>query len=62
MTAPVSIFVINFHHGVWRMTRDGRFFGDYRSKALALDGVAEARLVLGEVGRLARVVTSDDTP
>ena len=60
MNGPTSIFAINLHHGIWRATLDGRFFGDYRSKAQALDGVTEARLALGEVGRLARVVTSDD--
>lgn len=58
MTAPVSIFAINLHHGIWRMTLDGRFFGDYRSKEQALEGVAAARIVLGAVGSSARVVIS----
>ena len=56
MSAPQSVFAIKLHHGIWRMTLDGRFFGDYRSKDQALEGVAAARLVLGAVGSSARVV------
>ncbi len=62
MTVPVSTFAINLHHGIWRMTLDGRFFGDYKSRALALEGVAAARLVLGAVGSSARVLISDGAP
>ncbi len=41
---------------------DGAFFGDYRSKTLALESVAEARHALEGSGRTVRVVVAPDEP
>jgi hypothetical protein len=46
------------HHGVWRATLDGQFFGDYRSSRQASEGVEEAALALRADGRTVRVVCS----
>lgn len=39
---------------------DGAFFGDYRSKVLALEGVAEARRALEGSGRIVKIVVAPD--
>jgi hypothetical protein len=46
-----STFQLALRHGIWRVTLDGVFFGDYRSKAHALDGLADARRALAAGGR-----------
>jgi len=46
-----SIFQLALRHGIWRVTLDGAFFGDYRAKAHALDGLSDARRELTAAGR-----------
>ncbi|WP_395646135.1 hypothetical protein [Terricaulis sp.] len=41
---------------IWRVTLDGVFFGDYRSKQNALKGVEDAREALETKGRGSKVV------
>jgi hypothetical protein len=56
MSALASTFEIMARNGVWRATLDGRFFGDYRSNRLAIEGVEEAALALRSDGRTVRIV------
>lgn len=58
MPAPVSTFCLTFRHRIWRVTLDGEFFGDYRSKDQALQGVDDASHALGTVGRTVKVVVN----
>lgn len=46
MSEPRTIFRIEAWRGVWRVTRDGAFYGDYRTLSLARDNtqVVIARL------------------
>lgn len=55
-----SIFQITLRHAIWRVTMDGRFFGDYRSRSQALAGVAEARVALDATGRTVSVIMGND--
>lgn len=45
--------------GIWRVTRDGRFFGDYRAKGHALQAIAEARQTQEASGQRVSVVIDD---
>ncbi len=36
-----TVFHIGQRAGIWRVLRDGRFFGDYREKNWAIDGAEE---------------------
>ncbi len=56
MTRPDSVFVVSFIRMIWRVTLDGVFFGDYRSKQNALKGVEDAREALETKGRGSKVV------
>ncbi len=59
--APLnSIFHIQQRHRIWHVLVDGAFFGDYRSKSLALDSVEEAKRALEQSGRSVKVVTAPD--
>jgi hypothetical protein len=51
-----STFEIAERHGIWRVTLDGVFFGDYRSQANALDGLGDAQRALTSAGRVVSVV------
>lgn len=43
MPAPPSTFMLRLRNGIWRVTFNGQFFGDYRSEGNALEGIAEAQ-------------------
>lgn len=60
MAAPPlsSLFELTLRHRIWRVTLDGAFFGDYRSKDEAMDGVADARRALDAAGRSVKVVVA----
>lgn len=45
--------------GIWRVTRDGRFFGDYRAKGHALEAIAQARRTQEASGQRISVVIND---
>jgi hypothetical protein len=55
MRAP-SKFQISLRHGIWRVTLDGAFYGDYRSQADATDSAEAAAATLREQGRIVTVV------
>jgi hypothetical protein len=54
-----STFEIAERHGIWRVTLDGVFFGDYRSQANALDGLGDAQRALAAAGRVVNVVAPE---
>jgi hypothetical protein len=59
LMAPLSsLFELTLRHRIWRVTLDGSFFGDYRSKDEAMDGVADARRALDAAGRSVKVVVA----
>lgn len=60
MSAPRSTFQIALRHGIWRVTLDGAFFGDYRSKAHALEGLGDAQRALTAAGRVVNIVAPED--
>ena len=59
MIAPRSTLQIALRHGIWRVTLDGAFFGDYRSKTHAIEGLDDARRALTAAGRVVNVVAPD---
>ena len=58
MAAPKSLFQLTRRHQIWRVTLDGVFFGDYRSKQQAMDGVADARRALDAAGRTVEITVT----
>jgi hypothetical protein len=57
-----SLLQITLQHGVWRVTLDGRFFGDYRSKSQAIESAEEARRAMAISGRITNVVVAAEQP
>jgi hypothetical protein len=60
MSAPPSTFELKVHHGIWRVTLDGLFFGDYRSKANAVEGIGESQRALAGAGRFVKIIMPDE--
>ena len=56
MIGPNIVFGLSLRRAIWRVTMDGIFFGDYRNKQQALDGIADARLGLEASGRVIKIV------
>ena len=54
--AGAAAFEVLQRHGVWRVNRDGRFFGDYRNKTAAV-GAAVAAAILPATRDAAAAVT-----
>jgi hypothetical protein len=46
MATAHSTFMLAHRHGIWRVTFDGAFFGDYRSQQHARESVAETQCKL----------------
>ena len=61
MTGQPITFRINLYHGIWRVMRDGAFFGDFRSRSHAVEGAEEAIRILTEAGRSARLTPDSPT-
>lgn len=59
-SAQRSTFCLALHHGIWRVTLDGAFFGDYRSKQNALDGLYDATVALQKTGGVVSIVAPTD--
>jgi hypothetical protein len=43
MAAAQSTFILTRRHGIWRVTIDGAFFGDYRSEQHERESIAETQ-------------------
>lgn len=55
MSAPASTFHITLRHGIWRVTLDGAFYGDYRSRGQAIEGADAAAATLRSQGRIVTI-------
>lgn len=51
-----SIFHIEQRNSIWRVSLDGRFFGDFRSQTQARASVDEAAVALRASGRVVQVL------
>ena len=60
MSPLQSTFEVTQRHGIWRVTLDGMFFGDYRSKAGAVAGIGESEQALGAEGRFVKIVMPEE--
>lgn len=57
MSTP-SMIHISLRHGIWRVTLDGAFYGDYRSRGDATDSANAAAAALRGQGRIVTVVAA----
>jgi|GEM_PF-2669585 len=55
MAPPPSTFQLSFRHGVWRVSFNGAFFGDYRSEHDALEGITHAQRKLSAPAKVVRI-------
>ena len=62
MSAPASTFLIAFNRRIWRVTLDGAFYGDYRSRRHATDSADAAATALRGQGRVVNIVAPPATP
>ncbi|MCR6643831.1 MAG: hypothetical protein NVV62_04555 [Terricaulis sp.] len=51
-----SIFEIKLSRGIWRVTLDGAFYGDYRTRGHANDSAEAAAAALRKQGRTVKIV------
>lgn len=51
-----SIFEIKLSRGIWRVTLDGSFYGDYRTRRHADESAEAAALALRKQGRTVKIV------
>ena len=56
MNAPISTLSTALHRGIWRVTLDGAFYGDYRSARHASESVEAAALSLRKSGRVVNII------
>lgn len=56
MSAPPSEFLIALSRGIWRVTLDGAFYGDYRSLRHAAESADAAAAALRNRGRAVTIV------
>lgn len=58
--ARPSTLQITLRHGIWRVWRDGKFFGDYRARDYALDAAqAEQRRAAKSGGSVSILITPE---
>lgn len=56
MSAPASTFHITLSRRIWRVTLDGAFYGDYRSRRHAVESTDAAAATLRGQGRVVTIV------
>jgi hypothetical protein len=56
-SAPTSIIQIALRKRIWRVTLDGAFYGDYRSRRHAAESADAAAGTLRKAGSLVRLVS-----
>lgn len=52
MSTEPSTFLLTQRHGIWRVTFDGAFFGDYRSENQARESIAQTQQKLASASRI----------
>ena len=60
MSAPPSTFHIHLRRGIWRVTLDHVFYGDYRAKDHAVESAESGAQALRERGRNVQIVFGPD--
>lgn len=55
MSPKQSTFELSPWRGVWRVTFDDVFYGDYRSEHAAIDAIEDARKKLVSTSRVVRI-------
>ena len=56
VSQPSSTFHIGERHGIWRVTLDGAFYGDYRTLDQATDGAVAGAAPLRAKGTKGTIV------
>jgi hypothetical protein len=56
MNDMAVVFLISLRCGIWRVTRNGVFYGDYRSGGNAAEGAEAAAVALRRAGRIVKLV------
>jgi hypothetical protein len=62
MSALPSTLCITLNHRIWRITIDGAFYGDYRTRRHATDSADAAAAALRTQGRVVTIVGPPVTP
>ncbi|GAM97126.1 hypothetical protein U91I_00750 [alpha proteobacterium U9-1i] len=57
MDAAHSTILTTLRRGIWRVTVDGAFYGDYRTARHANDSAEAAAVALRQTGRVVKVLT-----
>jgi len=57
VSEPASVLRITFGRGIWRVTLDGAFYGDYRTRGNAIEGADAAANALRAKGRKITILT-----
>ncbi len=59
--APSSTLELTLKRRIWRLTLDGAFYGDYRTRSHAEDSAEAAALALRQQGRVVTIVAPELT-
>ena len=62
MSTPPSTLCITLSHRIWRITIDGAFYGDYRTRRHATDSADAAVAALRAQGKVVNVIAPPVTP
>jgi hypothetical protein len=57
MGPPASVFAIKLSRRIWRVTLDGAFYGDYRTRQHADESAEAAVKALRKEGRTVKIVS-----
>lgn len=57
--APSSTLQLTLKRRIWRLTLDGAFYGDYRTRSHANESAEAAATALRQQGREVTIVTSE---
>jgi hypothetical protein len=61
MSALPSTLRITLSHRIWRITLDGAFYGDYRTRRHANDSADAAAVALRAQGRVVTIIATPET-
>lgn len=57
--APSSTLQLTLKRRIWRLTLDGAFYGDYRTRSHASESAEAAATALRQQGRVVTIITSE---
>jgi hypothetical protein len=58
-SAPSSTLQLTLKRRIWRLTLDGTFYGDYRTRSHASESAEAAATALRQQGRVVTIITSE---